>query len=120
MSRVGKQPIAVPDGVTVAIDSGVVTVNGPKGSLSQPSFNGINIDQSEGNLSVSRIDDERQNRARHGLMRTLFSNMVDGVTKGFEKKLEINGVGYRVSQQGSELKFNLGFSHDVIYKIPEG
>jgi large subunit ribosomal protein L6 len=120
MSRVGKQPIAIPSGVTITVDDDKVTVNGSKGSLEQFTMPGINIKQEENNLIVERENDERQNRARHGLMRSLLNNMVTGVSQGFEKKLEINGVGYRVAQQGTDLKLNLGFSHDVIYKIPQG
>jgi large subunit ribosomal protein L6 len=120
MSRVGKQPISIPSGVTITVDPDKVTVNGSKGSLEQTTLPGIKISQNEGSLSVERENDERQNRSRHGLMRSLINNMVTGVSQGFEKKLEINGVGYRVQQQGTELKFNLGFSHDVIYKIPAG
>jgi large subunit ribosomal protein L6 len=120
MSRVGKQPITIPSGVTITIDDDKVTVNGSKGSLEQFTMPGIKISQNDGTLNVGRENDERQNRARHGLMRTLISNMVTGVSQGFEKKLEINGVGYRVAQQGTDLKLNLGFSHDVIYHIPAG
>jgi large subunit ribosomal protein L6 len=120
MSRVGKQPISIPSGVSVTLDKDFVTVAGPKGELKQFTMPGIKLSQNEGSLSVERETDERQNRARHGLMRTLVDNMVIGVTKGFEKKLEINGVGYRVQQQGADLKLNLGFSHDVMYKIPAG
>jgi large subunit ribosomal protein L6 len=120
VSRVGKQPIQVPSGVTVTVDNGFVTVNGSKGSLQQPMLPGIKISQEEGSVLVSRQNDEAVNRARHGLMRSLLNNMVNGVSQGFEKKLEINGVGYRVQQQGQDLKFNLGFSHDVIYKVPQG
>ena len=120
MSRVGKQPIAIPSGVTITVDDAKVTVNGSKGSLEQFTMPGIRIKQEENNLFVERENDERQNRARHGLMRSLINNMVTGVSQGFEKKLEINGVGYRVAQQGTDLKLNLGFSHDVIYKIPAG
>lgn len=120
MSRVGKQPISVPSGVTITVDDDKVTVNGSKGSLEQFTMPGIRIKQEENNLLVERDNDERQNRARHGLMRSLLNNMVTGVSQGFEKKLEINGVGYRVAQQGTDLKLNLGFSHDVIYKIPQG
>lgn len=120
MSRVGKQPITVPSGVTVAVEDDFVTVNGPKGSLKQFTMPGVKISQAEGSLTVERDNDERANRARHGLMRSLLNNMVTGVTQGFEKKLEINGVGYRVQQQGADLKLNLGFSHDVVYKIPAG
>ncbi|MBX4188528.1 50S ribosomal protein L6 [Candidatus Saccharibacteria bacterium] len=120
MSRIGKQPISIPSGVTITVDEDKVTVNGSKGSLEQFTMPGINIRQDNDQLLVERIDDERQNRARHGLMRSLISNMVTGVSQGFEKKLEINGVGYRVAQQGTDLKLNLGFSHDVIYHIPPG
>jgi large subunit ribosomal protein L6 len=120
MSRVGKQPIAVPSGVTVMVDDSFITVSGPKGELKQFTMPGVNISQDEGTLSVKRDNDERQNRSRHGLMRSLINNMITGVTQGFEKKLEINGVGYRVQQQGADLKLNLGFSHDVVYNIPAG
>ena len=120
MSRIGKQPIQIPSGVTIAVDNDFITVNGPKGELKQFTLPGVKVNQSEGVLTVERDNDERQNRSRHGLMRSLVSNMVTGVTQGFEKKLEINGVGYRVQQQGADLKFNLGLSHDVIYKIPAG
>jgi large subunit ribosomal protein L6 len=120
MSRVGKQPIPVPSGVTITVDDDFITVNGPKGELKQFTMPGIKLTQSDGVLTVQREDDERQNRSRHGLMRTLVSNMVTGVTDGFQKKLEINGVGYRVQQQGADLKLNLGFSHDVIYHVPAG
>jgi large subunit ribosomal protein L6 len=120
MSRIGKQPISVPSGVNITLDDDFITVNGPKGSLKQFTMPGVKVSQSDSELSVNRDNDERQNRSRHGLMRSLISNMVAGVTQGFEKKLEINGVGYRVQQQGENLKFNLGFSHDVVYKIPAG
>jgi len=120
VSRVGKQPIKVPSGVTITVDNNRVAVSGPKGNLEQASFKGISVTQDGDTLSVLRQNDERQIRARHGLMRSLVNNMVTGVSQGFEKKLEINGVGYRVQQQGTDLKFNLGFSHDVIYKVPQG
>jgi large subunit ribosomal protein L6 len=120
MSRIGKQPITIPSGVNITLDADKVTVSGTKGSLEQFTMPGIKISQADGQLSVERINDEAANRARHGLMRTLINNMVTGVSQGFEKKLEINGVGYRVAQQGMDLKFNLGFSHDVIYKVPAG
>jgi large subunit ribosomal protein L6 len=118
MSRIGKMPIQIPSGVTVELDNDFITVNGPKGSLKQFTMPGIEVDVEEGQVLVSRANDEAENRARHGLMRSLVSNMVTGVSQGFEKKLEINGVGYRVQPQGADLKFNLGFSHDVIYKVP--
>jgi large subunit ribosomal protein L6 len=120
MSRIGKQPITIPSGVTITVDNDKITVNGSKGSLEQFTMPGIKISQDEGTLLVERENDERQNRSRHGLMRSLINNMVTGVSQGFEKKLEINGVGYRVAQQGTDLKLNLGFSHDVIYHIPAG
>jgi len=120
MSRVGKQPITIPSGVTITVDDDKVTVNGSKGSLEQFTMPGIRVKQEEGSLLVERENDERQNRSRHGLMRSLINNMVTGVSQGFEKKLEINGVGYRVALQGTDLKLNLGFSHDVIYKLPQG
>lgn len=120
MSRVGKQPIPIPSGVNVSISEGLVTVNGTKGSLNQVVLNGININQESDQLLVSRIDDEAIHRANHGLMRTLISNMVVGVSQGFSKKLEIIGVGYRVSLQGTGLKFNLGYSHDINFSLPEG
>jgi large subunit ribosomal protein L6 len=120
MSRVGKQPIVIPSGVTVSLADDKIIVSGSKGTLEQFTMSGISIKQSENELIVTRADDERQNRSRHGLMRTLVDNMVIGVSQGFQKKLEINGVGYRVAQQGTDLKFNLGFSHDVIYKVPAG
>jgi large subunit ribosomal protein L6 len=120
MSRIGKQPITIPSGVNITLDADKVTVSGTKGSLEQFTMPGIKISQADGQLNVERINDEAANRARHGLMRTLINNMVTGVSQGFEKKLEINGVGYRVAQQGMDLKFNLGFSHDVIYKVPAG
>jgi len=120
MSRIGKQPVVLPSGVTLSVDVGFITVNGPKGSLKQFTMPGIKVVVHENEIIVSRDNDEAENRARHGLMRSLIANMVTGVSKGFEKKLEINGVGFRVAQQGTDLKFNLGFSHDVIYKVPAG
>ena len=120
MSRIGRQPITIPSGVSVTLEADKVTVSGTKGNLEQFTMPGIKISQADGQLLVERDNDEATNRARHGLMRTLIDNMVIGVTKGFEKKLEISGVGYRVAQQGTDLKFNLGFSHDVIYKVPAG
>jgi large subunit ribosomal protein L6 len=118
MSRVGKMPIALPSNVTLSAQGNTITVNGPKGSLEQVTLPGIKVEVADGQIVVTRVNDEAENRARHGLMRSLISNMVVGVDKGFEKKLEINGVGYRVQAQGSDLKFNLGFSHDIIYKVP--
>ncbi|MEO6513414.1 MAG: 50S ribosomal protein L6 [Candidatus Saccharimonadales bacterium] len=120
MSRIGKQPIALPSGVTITVDPANITVAGSKGTLSQFTMPGITVKQEDNQILVTRVDDEAPNRAKHGLMRSLVNNMVQGVTQGFSKKLEINGVGFRVAMQGSDLKFNLGFSHDVIYKLPTG
>lgn len=120
MSRIGKLPIAIPSGVTITVDPNEITVNGTKGTLKQFTMPGVTVSQADGQLLVTRENDEPKNRAKHGLMRALLNNMVTGVTSGFSKKLEINGVGYRVASQGTDLKFNLGFSHDVIYKIPTG
>ena len=120
MSRIGKQPIDIPSGVTVSTDDDFITVNGSKGSLKQFTIPGIKVAEQDNQVVVTRANDEAQNRARHGLMRSLVANMIKGVSQGFEKKLEINGVGYRVAAQGTDLKFNLGFSHDVIYKVPIG
>ena len=120
MSRIGKQPIDIPSGVTIVLDNDHITVNGPKGSLTQFTMPGIKVNSDASQITVERDGDERQNRSKHGLMRSLISNMVTGVSQGFSRKLEINGVGYRVSSQGTDLKFNLGFSHDVIYKVPAG
>jgi large subunit ribosomal protein L6 len=120
MSRVGKLPVPIPSGVTITADDNEITVTGSKGTLKQFTMPGISVKQEGEEVIVSRIDDQPMHRAKHGLMRALVNNMVVGVDKGFEKKLEINGVGYRVAMTGTDLKFNLGFSHDVIYKIPEG
>jgi len=120
MSRIGKQPIAIPSGVTITVDADLITVAGGKGTLSQPTLEGVTVTIEDGVLNVTRINDEPKNRAKHGLMRTLINNMVLGVTTGFSKQLEINGVGYRVALQGTSLKLNLGFSHDVIFPLPQG
>lgn len=120
MSRVGKQPIAVPSGVTVTIDDTQVSVSSSKGTLSQPALPGVTVMQSEGVLTVTRENDEPVTRGNHGLMRSLINNMVEGVNQGFSKQLEINGVGYRVALAGTDLKLNLGFSHEVKYHLPEG
>jgi len=120
MSRVGKQPIAIPSGVTITADPDFVTVAGSKGTLKQFTMPGVKVEVKDNEAIVTRVNDEAVNRAKHGLMRTLVSNMVEGVSQGFSKKLEIHGVGYRVASQGTDLKFNLGFSHDVIFKLPQG
>ena len=120
MSRVGKLPILVPSGVTITVDPDFVTVAGPKGTLKQFTMPGIAVNVADNVVVVGRDNDEAVNRAKHGLMRSLIDNMVVGVSQGFQKKLEINGVGYRVNMQGTDLKFNLGFSHDVVFKLPQG
>ncbi len=120
MSRVGKSPVLVPSNVTVSMDNGIITVNGPKGTLSQDMISQITIKQSDNEISFTRENDEPKNRSLHGLMRSLVQNMVTGVSDGFTKQLEINGVGYRVALAGTELKLQLGFSHEVVYKIPAG
>lgn len=120
MSRVGKQPIAIPSGVTVSIETAKIIVTGGKGTLEQFTMPGISVKQEGDQILVTRVDDQPEHRAKHGLMRSLVNNMVTGVTEGFSKKLELNGVGYRVAQAGTDLKLNLGFSHDVIYKVPAG
>ncbi len=120
MSRVGKLPIAIPSGVTITIDPAEITVAGSKGTLKQFTMDDITVKQEGEEVIITRANDEPKIRAKHGLMRALLNNMVVGVSQGFSKKLEINGVGYRVAAQGADLKLNLGFSHDVIYKIPAG
>ena len=120
MSRIGKQPIDLPGGVTVTVDNDSITVNGPKGSLQQFTLPEVDVAVQDNQILVSRKNDEAISRSRHGLMRALIANMVNGVSKGFERKLELNGVGYRVQSQGENLKLNLGFSHDVMYKVPSG
>jgi large subunit ribosomal protein L6 len=120
MSRIGKQPVKIPSGVTATIGAEEITINGPKGTLSQFTMPNIKVEQVNDELIVSRANEEKMSKSKHGLMRSLLSNMVDGVTNGFAKKLEINGVGYRAALQGQSLKLNVGYSHDVIYPIPEG
>ncbi len=118
MSRIGKLPIDLPSGVSVSVDKDHITATGPKGSLTQFTMPGIKVSITDNQVLVERADDERATRSKHGLMRMLIKNMVDGVSQGFERKLEMSGVGYRVTQQGTDLKFNLGFSHEVVYKVP--
>ncbi|WP_298327257.1 50S ribosomal protein L6 [Haloactinopolyspora sp.] len=121
MSRIGKLPIPVPAGVDVAVDGSDVTVKGPKGTLSRTLPEMIELHRSDdGAIEVRRPDDEQESRAMHGLSRTLVSNMVTGVTEGYEKKLEIVGVGYRVTAKGKDLEFALGFSHPILFEAPEG
>jgi large subunit ribosomal protein L6 len=120
MSRIGKLPIQIPSGVTITVDDHHVTVAGPKGTLTQFTLPFIKVTIEDNVATVARENDEQIARAGHGLMRALLNNMVTGVTKGFEKKLELNGVGFRVSGGGQALDMALGFSHPVKYKAPEG
>ena len=122
MSRIGRLPIPVPSGVDVAIDEATVTVKGPKGTLSHTVASPIVVEKGEdGVLSINRPNDERESRSLHGLTRTLINNMVVGVTEGYEKKLEIVGVGYRVLPKGpTQLEFQLGYSHPIVFDAPEG
>ena len=119
MSRIGKLPITMPSGVTITVDDNNVTVTGPKGTLSQFLMPGITLEQSDNQWFVKRASDEREHRSKHGLMRSLVNNMVIGVTEGFNKQLEINGVGFRANTEGSNLKLSVGFSHPVIYSVPQ-
>ena len=120
MSRIGKQPIESPAGVTITVDETEITVSGPKGSLKVPVQPKTKTTVEGSTISVTRSDDEPKSRAWHGLQRALINNAVVGVTKGYEKKLEVNGVGFRLSGGGSEIEMALGFSHPVKYKAPEG
>ena len=120
MSRIGKRPIEIPTGVTIAIDPGRVAVSGPLGSLQQEVPARMQIAQDDGTLTVTRPTERGEDRALHGLTRTLIANMVEGVTKGFEKKLEIQGVGYRATLKGSDLELNVGYSHTVTIKPRTG
>lgn len=114
MSRIGRKPIPVPAGVDVKIADGTVTVKGPKGTLSQKVHPNMSVSLESGEILVSRPNDEKENRALHGLTRSLIANMVEGVTNGFSKELEVNGVGYRVQKQGKDLVMTLGYSHSVV------
>ena len=120
MSRIGKKPIAVPDGVEVQVGTGHVTVKGPKGELAQDISPEMAVEQEDGDLNVRRPTDRGEHRALHGLTRSLIANMVEGVTEGFEKRLEIQGVGYRAQLRGRSLELALGFSHPVQVEAPEG
>jgi large subunit ribosomal protein L6 len=119
VSRIGKKPIAVPDGVTVEIRPGSVAVRGPKGELEERVSADMTVKQEDGQVVVTRPTDRGDHRALHGLTRTLVANMVTGVTQGFEKRLEIQGVGYRAALKGRDLEMQLGFSHPVTVKAPE-
>ena len=119
MSRIGKQPVDVPAGVTVQIEPGRVRVNGPKGELEERISRDIAVEQRDGELVVTRPTDRGDHRALHGLTRSLIANMVTGVTDGYEKRLEIQGVGYRAALRGNDLELNVGYSHPVVIRAPD-
>jgi len=120
MSRIGKMPITIPGGVTVTIVDNNVTVKGPKGTLSEKLHSDMIIEQENNVVTVKRRSDDKQQKALHGLTRSLISNMVIGVTEGYKKQLEINGVGFKATKQGKQLVMNLGYSHNVVVDEPEG
>ena len=120
MSRIGKQPISVPEGVEVSQDARLVSVTGPKGNLSFEVHPDMEVKQENSHLLVERPSDNRAHRSLHGTTRAIISNMVQGVTEGFTKELEINGVGYTANLEGKRLKLTLGFSHDIYFEPPEG
>ncbi|MBZ0164744.1 MAG: 50S ribosomal protein L6 [Notoacmeibacter sp.] len=119
MSRIGKKPIAVPQGVTATVDGQLVTAKGPKGELKFVVNDEVLVKMEDGAISVAPADQSKDARSKWGMSRTMIQNIVDGVKEGFEKKLEINGVGYRAAMQGKNLQLSLGFSHEVIYQTPE-
>lgn len=120
MSRIGRNPIAVPAGVEVKVDGSTVTVKGPKGTLTQTVHPNMKVELDGAVITVTRPDDTNLNKSLHGLTRTNIANMVEGVNKGYSKELEVNGVGYRVAMQGKDLVLNIGYSHQVIMTLPEG
>jgi large subunit ribosomal protein L6 len=120
MSRIGRKPIPVPAGVTVSIEPELVRVNGPRGELAERIHRDITVEQNDGELTVTRPTDRGEHRALHGLSRSLIANMVVGVTEGYQKALEIQGVGYRATLKGKDLELALGYSHPVAIKAPEG
>ena len=120
MSRIGRKVISVPSGVKVRVEDGVFTAEGPKGKVSQALAAGIGVEANDNQLQVTRKDDERQSRALHGLMRALVANAVQGVSQGFSRNLDIVGVGYRAEVKGRELHMALGYSHPVVYRLPQG
>jgi large subunit ribosomal protein L6 len=120
VSRIGKQPITLPDGVEVQVETGLVKVKGPKGELEERVSRDMTVEQENGSILVKRPSDRGEHRALHGLTRSLINNMVQGVTEGFEKRLEIQGVGYRAQLQGKKLVMSLGYSHPVEIEAPDG
>ena len=120
MSRIGKLPIEIPSGVTITVDSDVINVEGPKGKLVVPHLSDVTVTLEDGKAIVTRMSDEKVSKSQHGLQRALLNNAVVGITQGFEKKLEVNGVGFRVAGGGQEIEMQLGFSHPVKYKAQDG
>ena len=120
MSRIGRAPIAIPAGVEVVVDGSTVTVKGAKGTLSRTMNSNITITKDGDTITVTRPNDQKENRSLHGLTRTLIANMIEGVSNGYKKELEINGIGYRAEVKGKDLVMKIGFSHDVIMEAPEG
>src|ERR1051325_7999237 len=120
MSRIGKLPVSIPAGVTVRVDGNIVKVKGPKGELSHRVPAGISVDRNENTLNVQRASEETQHKSLHGLTRSLIANMVEGVTKGYRKQLEITGVGYKAEVRPYGLQLALGYSHSIEYKAPQG
>ena len=118
MSRIGKSIITIPAGVTITESNGVVTVKGPKGELTQTLTEGITLEQKDGELTVNRPSESKQHKALHGLYRALINNMIVGTSEGFEKKLELVGVGYRATHSGQKLELALGFSHSIVMELP--
>ena len=120
MSRIGRAPIAIPSGVEVVVDGSTVTVKGAKGTLTRTMNSNITITKDGDTIVVTRPNDQKENRSLHGLTRTLIANMIEGVSNGYKKELEINGIGYRAEVKGNTLVMKIGFSHDVIMDAPEG
>jgi large subunit ribosomal protein L6 len=120
MSRIGKKPVAVPSGVTVSLDGSDLTVKGPKGELAMTFVPEVAVSQDDGGLALTPVNETKRARSMWGMQRTLVSNLIEGVTNGYTKKLQISGVGYRASMKGSSLNLQLGFSHDVDFPVPEG
>ena len=120
MSRIGRAPIAIPAGVDVVVDGSTVTVKGAKGTLTRTMNSNITITKDGDTITVTRPNDQKENRSLHGLTRTLIANMIEGVSNGYKKELEINGIGYRAEVKGNTLVMKIGFSHDVIMDAPEG
>ena len=120
MSRIGKKPVAIPEGVTATVEGQTVTAKGPKGELQFVVNKEVLVKMEDGSISVDPRDETKDARSKWGMSRTMVSNIMEGVKDGFEKKLEINGVGYRAAMQGQDVQLSLGFSHEVVYKVPEG